>query len=259
MRVSAYILLLFIIINSAHGEDDKNFILRKRIMETKKKIESYNSKSKEIEGRTEEFSKKHAERVKKRRRDISRLGEDVSKFEKELRVENIKIMSNKKVLKNLERQFAVFRKKIKENMNNYNQSILKGLPKSTEDRSLNVSRLISDTEFANITTEEIFNRYYIFLNKELITGLDSEVYVKDNIEYLRIGWILLAYSDSEGKNVGLLTRKDGKWVWRNSLDFSMRKAIRDSIKMVKGKKAPELIKFPIPLALIREDLQGAFK
>ena len=113
--------------------------------------------------------------------------------------------------------------------------------------------MLADAEFANILPEEIFNRYYNFLNNELLIALDSEVYVKGNTKYLRIGWIIMAYSDDEGKDVGILVKgKDGEWEWKSNLSFSMRKAIRDSMKMVEGKKAPALIEFPVPISLIEK-------
>ena len=259
MKKLTCMFLLLILSNITSAEEDKHFILRKKIQEAKKKIEEYNLKAKETEERIEEFKRTHSKRIEKRKSDISRLSENVSHHEKELKSKKLENKSLERSLKNHEIQFALFRKRLKKYMEDYQRAIKKEIPYNKEERSLNVSGLITDVQFENITPEEIFNRFHNFLNKELLLALDSEVYVKDNIKYLRIGWILLSYSDDSGKNAGILTRKKGEWVWEDNLSFSMRKAIRDSIKMVEGKKAPDLINFPIPMALVREKLKGALK
>jgi len=259
MRVFSFIILFFFCLNPLHAEEAENFILRKKIQEAKKKIEEYSAKAKDNEKRAGEFLTAHAKRLMRRKNDISRLRGDASSLEKELSNKKLEKKTLERRIKNYEIQFAVFREKLKKNMGAYSISIKNGIPYNIEGRSLHVKRLIADTEFENITPEEIFNRFYNFLNKELLLAMDSEVYVKDNIKYLRIGWILMSYSDEEGKDVGILTRNKDKWIWENNLSFTMRNAVRDSMKMVEGKKAPELINFPIPMPLVRENLKGAVK
>ncbi len=254
-----YIMLIFLLINTVNAEDDKSFILRKKIMEAKKKIEEYNTKVKETDKRTKEFNESHIKRIGKRNSDIKRLNSDVIKLERELKNEKYQNSTLKRSLKNFEIQFSLYRDKIKNQMDLNKKSIKTGFPYNKEERTTNISRLITDAEFESIAPEEIFNRYYNFLNRELLIGLDSEVYVKEDIKYLRIGWIILAYSDDQGKEVGLLTMKNDKWEWKTNLDFTMRKTIRDSIKMVEGKKAPDLMDFPIPLSLVRESMKGGAK
>ncbi len=259
MKKIPYIMILFLIINTASADEDKNFILRKKLIEAKKKIEEYNSKISDTDKRIKEFQESHIKRIEKRESDIKRLNAEATRLERELKDEKFQNRTLKRSIKNYDIQFSLYRDKVKSYMDSYKKSIKAGFPYNQEERTTNISRLITDTEFASIAPEEIFNRYYNFLNRELLIGLDSEVYAKENIKYLRIGWIILAYSDDQGKEVGILTKKNGKLEWKTDLDFAMRKAIRDSMKMVEGKKAPDLMDFPIPLSLIRESVKGVAK
>lgn len=253
MRFLSATLAFFFILSGAFGRENEDYLLKKKILEAKKKTELYNQKANTIKTRIESFKKTQTERIKNRKSDISRLGSDVAQLEKELKSEKLEIKRFKGVIKNYKIQFSQFKEKCISHMINYNRIIKESIPYNRKSRSQNISRLIADTEFANISSEEIFNRYYNFLNKELLTAFDSEVYVEDNLKYLRIGWIIMAYADESGNDVGILTRDNkNKWTWKNDIGFSMRKAIRDSIKMIEGKKAPELIDFPVPLSLIKE-------
>lgn len=255
MKKISYILILFMGV-ALFAEDDKNYLLRKKIQEAKQRIEQLNQLSTDTENRIKELSESHSSRIKKRNTDISELGAEISLLEKDLKNAKLQNRSLKNSVRNYELQFASYRDSIKKHMEDSRQSVKDGLPYSIEERSENISKLISETEFESITPEEIYNRYYNFLNRELATGMDSEVYSKGNIKYLRIGWILLCYSDDQGTEAGILVKRKNKWEWKTDIDFSMRKAIRDSIKMVEGKKAPDLMEFPVPLSLFREGAQS---
>lgn len=253
MRSLTSMLLFFFILTGVSAKEDKDYILRKKILEMNKNIEMYNQKSRDTETKTTEFRENHSKRILNRKNDISKLTKDISQLEKEFRTQKLKQKALKKSLKEYKLQFSLFRKRIIDDLTDYNKKIKDGLPYNIERRSQNITKLITDASFESISPEEIFNRYYNFLNKELIIGLDSEVYLKDNTKYLRIGRVIMAYSDDSANNVGILTWKDkSKWDWGMDLTFTMRKAIRDSIKMVEGKKAPELIDFPVPISYIKE-------
>lgn len=259
MKKTALILIIFFLAGSINADEDKNYIMRKKIQETRNKIEEFSKNKKETDEKIEEFRTSHARRMKKRKADIAKLETEVSELEKELKMKNIEKRALERGVKNKEIQFASFRNKLENSMQSYNSLIMEWFPYNREERSLNVKRLVADTEFENIIEEELFNRYNNFLNKELLLGLESEVYVKDNVKYLRIGWMLLAYSNERGEDTGIITLKNDKWTWNRDLNFEMRKAVRDSIKMVEGKKAPDIILYPVPLSLVRETLKGAAK
>ncbi|MBN2038971.1 MAG: DUF3450 family protein [Spirochaetes bacterium] len=258
MKKTAYLLIL-LLATALYAEDDKNYLLRKKIQESKQKIERLNKLTEETDKRIKDLSESHAKRIKKRTSDISELGSEIRVLEKELRNAKLQNSTLKNSVKDFELQFASYRNSIEKNMEKSRQSIRNNIPYNIEERNTNISKLISETEFESITPEEIFNRYYNFLNRELATGMDSEVYSKGNIKYLRIGWILLCYSDDQGKEAGILVKKNNKWEWKTDIDFSTRKAIRDSIKMVEGKKAPDLMEFPVPLSLLKETAKGGVK
>ncbi len=257
MKKLSYLLILFFVVTSLKAEEDKNYILRKKILEAKKKIEEYNEKKTEIDKKTGEYQSMHGKRIVKRKNDISKLTKDVSKLENELKGAKIEKRRLERSEKNYELKFSLFRAKLKEYLIAYRKEISKGLPYNIENRKTNINRLLSDIDIESISTEEVLNRFNILISKELFLGLESEVFVKNNIKYLRIGWIALAYSDEEGKDAGIITMKNGKWEWENNLNFQMRKAVRDSIKMVEGKKAPDITQFPVSMSIINNDTKGA--
>ena len=242
-----FILCMFTIVNA---DEDKNYVYRKQIAEMQKKIDEYKKKTSESKKQIKDFSASHVERIKKRKSDIVDLTEDVTTLERELREKKIKNASQKRSLKNSEMRFAAFKKSLRKSMNQTEQSISE-FPYNIEERNANISRLILDSELEGIPALELFNRYYNYLNRDLLTGMDSEVFVKNNVKYLRIGWVILCYTDENKDEEGLLLMKNNKWEWNTKLDFSTRKAIRDSIKMVEGKKAPEMIEFPVPVSVIK--------
>ncbi len=253
------ILILFLFFGAASGEEDKNYVLRKKIQDAKKKVEEYKNKKKEIDEKIIEFRSSHTKRINKRNGDISKLTKDITNLERDLKGAKSEKRNFERQVRNNEMKFTAFRSRLKEYLIVYREEISKGIPYNREGRSTGITRLLSDIDIESISTEEILNRFNILISKELNLGLDSEVYVKDNMKYLRIGWMLMAYSDEEGKDAGLLTIKNGKWEWENNLNFPMRKAIRNSIKMVEGKKAPDLTLFPVSMSTISKDVKGVEK
>ncbi len=261
MKKLYFIVILFLFFGAAYGEDeeDKNYILRKKIQDAKKKIEEYKDKKKEIDEKIVEFKSTHTKRIDKRNGDISKLTKDIASLERDLKGAKSEKRTLERQVRNNEMKFSAFRSRLKEYLTVYREEIAKGIPYNKEGRSTSITRLLSDIDIESISTEEILNRFNILISKELNLGLDSEVYVKENMKYLRIGWMLMAYSDEEGKSAGLLTLKNGKWEWENDLSFPMRKAVRNSIKMVEGKKAPDITLFPVSMSTISKDVKGVKK
>ncbi len=259
MKKLSYLVILFAVSIAYAAEEDKNYLLRKKIQEYQQKIERFNQQAIETDNQIKDLTESHIKRVKKRKSDISEFNNEITMLGKELKNEKLQNGSLKNSVRDYELQFSQYKNRIKKDMEESRESVKTGIPYNISERDINISKLISDTEFESITPEEIYNRYYNFLNRELAASMDSEVYSKNNIKYLRIGWVLLCYSDDQGKEAGILTKKNNKWEWKTDIDFTMRKAIRDSIKMVEGKKAPDLIDFPVPLSLIRESMKGGAK
>ena len=105
MKNIPYLLLLFLLVTTVNAEEDKNFILRKKIQETQRQIEDYNNKKKETDKKITEFQDSHSKRITKRKKDISKLSIDVSQLERELKGKKIEKIGLERAVKNHEIQF----------------------------------------------------------------------------------------------------------------------------------------------------------
>ena len=244
------------IISPLVADNETNFQLRKSIADERKRIEELKKSVVSLAESREDFSKTHKERLVSRNDDIRKIMGEMTAQGTELRTEQALLSQERGKQKNYELQFEMFKSSVKGSIQNYLLSVKNGFPFRLDERSAALDRLLSEADIESIRAEELFNRLTTILYKDVNSGFDSEVYTEDGFKVLRIGHLLLAASSGEGGTVKILDLNSGNWTWREDCGITERKAIRDAIDMVEGKKTPALSDFPIPVSLIRNSLKG---
>ena len=244
------------IISPLVADSNTNVELRKSIAEERKRIEELKKSVVTMAESREDFSKTHKERLVSRNADIRKIMDEMTVQGTELRTEQALLSQERGKQKNYELQFELFKGSVKNSIQEYLLSVKNGFPYRLDERSAALDRLLSEADIESVRAEELFNRLTTILYKDLNSGFDSEVYTEDGFKILRIGHLLIVASSGEGGTVKILDLSAGKWTWREDCSITERKAIRDAIDMVEGKKTPALLDFPIPVSLIRDSLKG---
>lgn len=237
------------------ADNERLFQLRKSIADEKRRIEEIKKSADSLAETKKEFTQTHRERLASRNSDIRKLGDELTALNGNFINEKALLAVAQGKEKNYTLQLDQYKKAVKERMRDYCEMIKTGFPYKLDERTAALDRLISEADVGSVRGEELYNNFTAILYKDLNSGFDSEVYSFDNQKLLRIGWMFLAArseADDLGEDIKLLDRNSDGWFWREDCGIGERKAVRDSMEMVEGKKTPTLDSFPVPLSLIRE-------
>lgn len=134
------------------------------------------------------------------------------------------------------------------------QQISSGIPYAQEDRLRKIIMFKKKLKERDINIMECCQDLYYDFIKEIELGYGSELYF-DEVEtakgemkrakFLRIGKIVLAYRTKDGKETGLLQKKEEGYEWKKDLSLFQRGKIKRSIEIMEGRKIPRLIDYPI--------------
>ena len=133
------------------------------------------------------------------------------------------------------------------------ESILSGIPFEKERRASILTAIILDIENGNSSGLEILNRLIAFLDAEDVHSYDSQVFPatvelegkKVNANVLRLGRVFFAVDTT--REVYLYRYQEGKFViGENPVSVQDKIEIQKAIRIIEGKKAPELVRLPIP-------------
>lgn len=167
------------------------------------------------------------------------------------------MLSNKK--NSLDEKLLDLRMALVNSIQSFRTRIEKGFPYNKEIRSADFLILEKDLEGERVEILEGLNRLWDLIEHELSLGSESEIYPGDlpqegtglrGAKYLRLGMISLAYVSEDGKEVGLLIRKDGNYLWTKDLNKGLKDSIKESQKILEGRIAFRLVDFPIDLNLL---------
>ncbi len=141
----------------------------------------------------------------------------------------------------------------------FRSRIEKGFPYNKEIRSADFLILEKDLEGERVEGLEGLNRFWDLIEHEISLGSESEIYPGDlpqegvgvrGAKYLRLGMVSLTYISEDGKEVGLLCKRDGDYVWVKDLNKALKGSIKEAQKVLEGRSPFRLVGFPIDLNLL---------
>lgn len=159
-------------------------------------------------------------------------------------------------------------------------ALAQGLPYRLDKRLESLDLLIRDLEGGNISPEEAMNRLWAFGQSERRLAQEAEVYSGDftgdasagsdpiQVQYLRVGKQLLAFSSLDGTKLGVMRRTapdsatglaSYAWVREDEMDRDMRLAVKEAIATSQGKSVPGFVPLPVWKASFAGDAPPAGK
>ncbi|HET9679457.1 MAG TPA: DUF3450 domain-containing protein [Gammaproteobacteria bacterium] len=124
------------------------------------------------------------------------------------------------------------------------------LPFNTEDRLNRVEELRDIFERADVTISEKYRQIMDAYQRELEYGRTINAYrgtlslggEERQVDFLRVGRVLLAYQTLDGESTGFYNKNTGQW---EPLGDEYANAISDGLNVARKQAAPELIKIPV--------------
>ncbi len=127
------------------------------------------------------------------------------------------------------------------------------MPFQLQERTRRAARLRDNMEKADITISE---RYRQIMDAYLIEtdfGRSTEAYtgnlplegVDTQVDFLRVGRVLLAYQTQDRARTGFWNKQSGEW---EALPDSYRNAVTQGLRIARKQAAPDLLRLPVPAA-----------
>lgn len=161
-------------------------------------------------------------------------------------------------------------------------ALASGIPYRLDKRLESIDLLIRDLAGGNISPEEAMNRLWSFEQAERRLAQEAEVYSGDfsgdagdpiQVQYLRIGKQLLAFSSLDGSKLGVMrqaaiddagsrdpvagaSKPAYEWVRESEMDREMRHAIKNAIATAQGKSIPGFVPLPVWKQAFRDKAVG---
>lgn len=125
------------------------------------------------------------------------------------------------------------------------------MPFQLRERLDRVNRLETNMDRADLTVAEKYRQIMEAYNEEVKFGRNIEAYtgsipldgVETQVDFLRVGRILLAYQTSDKSRTGFWDKTTRNF---EPLDDSYRRPISDGIAIAKKQAAPQLLTLPVP-------------
>lgn len=128
------------------------------------------------------------------------------------------------------------------------------MPFLLEERTERIGRLRDNMDRADITIAEKYRQIMDAYQIEANFGRDTEAYTgplqlgdgaERQVDFLRVGRILLAYQTADGAETGFWNKIEGQW---EELPDEYRRAINDGLSIARQQTAPQMLKIPVPAA-----------
>lgn len=121
------------------------------------------------------------------------------------------------------------------------------MPFNVEERRSRMDNLRSLMEDPDVTVSERYRKIMEAYQIETSFGRDVEATKGDlegrEVEFLRIGRVLLAYQTADRSETGFWNKTTGQW---EVLGDEFRKPITDGLRIARKQAAPDLLMMPIP-------------
>ena len=266
-KLELYLLLTLMLLapplsiaGSSRDNKDELTAVREEIESTKKLLETEredHQRENEEESLVRERLGQEIIEMKDRLKELKQLKNDLEDQIGQLSGE-CEMLGSKK--SSLDEKFLELRKALVDHTRSFRTRIEKGFPYNKEIRSTDLLILEKDLEAERLECIEGVNRLWDLIEQELSLGSESEVYPGDlpheeggvrGARYLRLGMVALAYVSEDGRDVGLLRKKDGDYTWTKDFDQDLKDSIREMQQILEGRSAFRLVNFPIDLGLLK--------
>lgn len=125
------------------------------------------------------------------------------------------------------------------------------MPFNVDDRAVRIANLRDNMDKADMTISEKFRQIMTAYQIETAFGKDMEQTTGDltiggevrNVNFLRVGRVLLAYQTPDRDLTGYWNKTTRNW---EPLDSEYRESITQGLKIAQKQAAPDLLKLPIP-------------
>ncbi|UCD83750.1 MAG: DUF3450 family protein [Deltaproteobacteria bacterium] len=265
-KLEFYLLLILILFtppSSIAGDpkDNKEELaaIQEEIESTRRLLEAERAdhqREKEEESLVKERLGQEIKEMKERQKELKQLKKELEDQISQLSRE-CEMLINKK--DSLDEELIDLRKVLVDFTRSFRTQIEKGFPYNKEIRSADLLILEKDLEGERVENLEGINRLWDLIEHEISLGSESEVYPGDlpqeeigvrGVRYLRLGMVSLAYVSEDGKEVGLLIKKDGDYIWMKDLNKDLKDSIKETQHILEGRSAFRLVYFPIDLSLL---------
>jgi hypothetical protein len=122
------------------------------------------------------------------------------------------------------------------------------------ERKERIDRLRDNMDRADVTISEKYRQIMDAYQIEANFGRDVEAYTgplqlgdgpERQVDFLRVGRMLLAYQTADGSETGFWNKISREW---ETLDDEYRRSINDGLRIARKQAAPQMLKLPIPAA-----------
>ena len=125
------------------------------------------------------------------------------------------------------------------------------IPFNLEERENRIDMLRTNMDSSELTISEKFRQIMNAYQIETSFGKDTEATVGNlevkgeirEVDFLRVGRILLAYQTPDRQETGFYNKNTGRW---EALGDEYRKPITEGLRIANKQAAPDLLKLPVP-------------
>jgi hypothetical protein len=122
------------------------------------------------------------------------------------------------------------------------------------ERNERIDRLRDNMDRADVTISEKYRQIMDAYTIEANFGRDVEAYTgplqlgdgpERQVDFLRVGRMLLAYQTADGSETGFWNKNSREW---ETLPDEYRRSINDGLRIARKQAAPQMLKMPVPAA-----------
>lgn len=195
------------------------------------------------------------ERMKKEESDLKRRVKTIQSEQEDIRGKISRLQEKQDRIKNILTRAVL----------DHASRVERGIPYNRELRMSDFSLLEKDMAGGRITLKEGLERLIALLEQETYLSGENELYLGtlprekrgiQEMRFLRLGMVSLAYVSSDGKEVGLLVKEEGNYSWNTDLSSSRRRVIRQAVELLEGREKFQLVGYPISgkaITTVRDD------
>lgn len=227
--------------------------------------------------REKEAESRRRQRFSEFSQDRNRMQQTLAAQEEKLKETLAKMEAHQYRDRDLQARFKQLSQVLSARTRELRAALALGLPYRMDKRLESLDLLVRDLEGGNISPEEAMNRLWAFEQSERRLAQEAEVFSGDftgagdasassnsdpiQVQYLRVGKQLLAFSSLDGTKLGVMRRMPpdsaaGKasyaWVRESEMDREMRLAVKEAIATAQGKSVPGFVPLPVWKAAFAE-------
>lgn len=252
--ISLFLLNVISFSEDKHITELQILIKREKKLFEKEKNE-YDQKIKKIKTTKED----RIELLEKEKEKLDKVVKSVGEEERKNQYIKSLLNNNKSALKEFNNELI---KMIDETINTVNT----GIPFQIQRRKDALVSLKKDINENVIYEDEALNRFLIIIESEnklaatsetalsevIINNTKSSQKEKIKVRIIRLGMVTMAVAEEEGERVFILAKNNTKYSWEKLNKYKDKAAVKNAIKMIEGKKVPELMNFPIYNTIIKK-------